>query len=116
MAQFKTDLQDINFNLFEILNVHRHREEFEVDDLKEIINQFNIFVENEIWPTREAGDQEGVKLVDGKVTTPECFKGLQGKFLENGWNGLGYEEEIGGIPVPEGLHPYPAKNPFSVGH
>ena len=48
MAQFKTDLEDIYFNLFKVNNVQDHTEDYGVDDLKDVISQFNKFTENEI--------------------------------------------------------------------
>jgi alkylation response protein AidB-like acyl-CoA dehydrogenase len=103
MAQFKTDLEDIYFNLFKVNNVQDHTEDYGVDDLKDVISQFNKFTENEIYPTRMTGDEQGVKLENGKVTVPECFKGPNKQFYENGWYALGYPEDIGGMPAPHGV-------------
>jgi len=103
MAKFQTDLRDIYFNLFEQLGVHKNTDKFAEGDLKEIIEQFNKFVENEIYPTRQKSDEEGVKLVNGKVVVSECLRKANKLFYENGWFGLGYPEEMGGIPVPEAV-------------
>lgn len=104
MAKFKTDLRDIYFNLFEDLNIQKHTDEFEVNDLKEVIIQYEKFVENEIYPTRALGDEVGVRLEPGKgVIVPPEFKTALGKYYENGWFGLGYKEEIGGMPVPHSV-------------
>lgn len=100
MADYKTDLRDINFNLFETLKVHEKSEDYGEQDLKEIVSQFDYFTGNEIFPTRIPGDEKGVHLKDGAVTVPEEFHQANQSFYENGWFALGYPEEIGGMPVP----------------
>lgn len=103
MARYQSDLNDINFNLFDLLEVQKYAEGYEANDLKEIISQFDKFVENEIWPAREEGDQVGAKLKDGVVTTPPSFKKANQSYYENGWYGLSYPEDIGGMPAPEAI-------------
>ena len=100
MAQYHSDLQDINFNLFDVYKVHEMTELYEKNDLKDILREFDKFVGNEIFQTREPGDHDGVKLTDEGVKVPECFHKANKSFYENGWYGLGYPEEIGGIPAP----------------
>jgi alkylation response protein AidB-like acyl-CoA dehydrogenase len=98
MAQFKTDLRDIYFNLFNVLKIQDRG--VGENDMKDIINECNKFIEKEIYPTRTIGDHEGVTLADGKVTAPKSFKDPMKKYYENGWHAIGYAEEIGGMPVP----------------
>lgn len=103
MAKYETDLRDLYFNLFEFYQTQDHNPEMGEEDLKEIIRQFDNFVESEIFPTREAGDQIGVKLENGKVTTPDVFKRAMQQFHENGWYALGVEEEYGGMPASSAI-------------
>jgi len=102
MAQFKTDLRDIYFNLFQMLKVQDHASLTE-NDMKDIINEYNKFTEKEIYPCRTTGDHEGVKLQQGKVTIPASFINPLKKFYENGWYGIGYAEELGGMPAPHSI-------------
>lgn len=113
MAVYKTDLRDIYFNLFEFLKVHEHADGFDEGDLKDIVREFDKFVENEIFPARILGDAEGVKVEDGMVKVPECFKKAKQTYYENGWFGLGQPEEIGGMPAPISI--YMVKQSLSVG-
>lgn len=103
MADFKTDLRDLEFTLFEWLKIQDHSSDMGENDLKDILNQYDKFIGNEIYPTREKGDVEGVKLENGQVKVPECFHKANQQFYENGWFALGYPEEIGGMPVPHAL-------------
>src|SRR3990167_6927131 len=102
MAQFKTDLRDVYFNLFQMLKI-QERSELGENDLKDIINEYNKFTEKEIYPCRLLGDQQGVHMKDGKVTIPSSFHAPMKKFYENGWYGIGYPEEIGGMPAPHSI-------------
>lgn len=104
MAQYHADLQDIEFNLFDVLNIQR-LEKFglEKEDLKGVLLEYNKFVENEVFPTREETDVVGVKHVDGKVIVPEVLHKPTRGYYENGWFALGIPEEFGGTPAPEAL-------------
>ena len=101
MAVYQSDLQDIFFNLFDLHKVHDMTEMFEENDLKDIMREFDKFIGNEFFPVRETGDQEGVHLEEDGVKVPPSFHAPHHAFYENGWYGLGYSEEIEGIPVPE---------------
>ncbi len=57
MAQFKTDLKDIYFNLFNVLKIQDHTG-YSENDMKDVINECNKFNEKEIYPTRMLGDHE----------------------------------------------------------
>ena len=104
MAVYKSDQQDILFNLLDVLKVTEHEEYgFDEASVKEILSEFDKFVENEIYPTRQSSDEEGVKLTEDGVIAPESFKALTKKFYEMGWFALGQPEDIGGSPVPEAL-------------
>jgi alkylation response protein AidB-like acyl-CoA dehydrogenase len=105
MGYYKADIRDIEFNLTELLKVQDLTEYgLGEQDMKGILSEYNKFVENEIFPTREPSDQQGVKHVDGKVLVPESLKSVQKSFYGNGWFALGMPEEIGGTPVPEALY------------
>lgn len=99
MAKFRTDLNDVYFNLFDLYKV-QDRTEMGENDLKEIINELNKFVENEIYPSRQEADHIGLKFENNKVIVPEVFHKMQKQFYENGWYALGYPEDIGGMPAP----------------
>jgi alkylation response protein AidB-like acyl-CoA dehydrogenase len=102
MAQFKTDLRDIYFTLFNVLKIQDHTD-YSENDMKDVINECNKFIEKEIYPSRTIGDQQGVHLIDGKVTVPAAFHAPLKKYYENGWYGIGYPEEIGGMPTPHAV-------------
>ena len=105
MGYYKTDLRDIEFNLTEVLKVQDWKDYgLEETDVKGILAEYNKYVENEVFPTREISDREGVKHVNGKVIVPEVLHGVQKSFYANGWFALGLPADIGGTPVPEALY------------
>ncbi len=104
MAAYKTDQRDILFNLLDVLKVTDHKKYgFDEASVKEILKEFDKFVENVIYPTRQPSDEEGVKLTDKGVVVPECLHSVTKQFYEMGWFALGQPEDIGGSPVPEAL-------------
>lgn len=105
MGYYKADIRDIEFNLTELLKVQElSRFGLGEQDVKGIVSEYNKFVENEIFPSREPSDHQGVKHVNGKVLAPESLKSVQKNFYDNGWFALGLPEDIGGTPVPEALY------------
>lgn len=105
MAQYRSDLKDIFFTLFDVLKVQESTQfGLGKDDLLGILTEFDKFVENEVYPTREKSDMEGVKLENGQVITSDVLKNVHKSFHENGWFALGFPEEIGGSPVPEAVN------------
>jgi len=100
MVLYRADLRDIYFNLFDFLKIPKLYPQFNEQDITSIIEEFNKFMSQEVWPTRESGDQEGVHISNGIVTVPKCFHELNQKFCENGWFKIGYPEEIGGVFAP----------------
>lgn len=102
MAEFKTDLTDIFFGLFEVLKVQKHREGAEAtdfQDLKDIIFEYNKFTTTVIWPTRTPSDKEGVVLSKEGVKVPKILHNANQKYYENGWFALGLPEAMGGMPA-----------------
>ena len=104
MAVYKSDQRDILFNLNEVLEVSNHEKYgFDTTSVKEILIEYDKFVENEIYPTRQKSDEEGVKMTDKGVVVSECLKSLNQNFYAMGWYALGQPEEFEGTPVPEAL-------------
>lgn len=104
MAVYKSDLRDILFNLNEIIGVTDHEKYgFDEASVKEILTEYDKFVENEIYPTRIPSDAEGVTMGDDGVKVPACLHKLNKAYYEMGWFALGLDEEIGGTPVPKAL-------------
>ena len=104
MANYKSDQKDILFNLLDVLDVTQFEEfGFDESSVKEILTEYDKFVENEIFPTREPGDVEGVTLGPEGVKVPASYQKATKGFYEMGWYALGQPEEFGGAPCPNAL-------------
>jgi 3-(methylthio)propanoyl-CoA dehydrogenase len=104
MAMYKSDQRDILFNLIDVLKVTQHEKYgFDEAGVKEILSEFDKFVENEIYPTRLISDAEGVELTAEGVKVSKSLHKVNKAFYDNGWFALGMPEDIGGSPVPEAL-------------
>ncbi len=101
MAKYKIDQRDIEFGLFEHLKIQDYSTDFEEADLKAMLDEVIKFTGNSVFPTRAQSDIEGVKLTDDGVKVPECLQEMNRLYYENGFIGMGYPEEFGGIPAPE---------------
>lgn len=99
MAKYKTDSQDIYFNLFQVLKVQDRPYGMSENEIKDVLIQLDNFVEKEIYPTRQIGDHEGAKLTPQGVKVPTCLHKATKAFCENGWNVLGLPEDMGGMPI-----------------
>lgn len=105
MPKYETDQNDVFFNLIDVLKVHEHSEYgFDEASVREIVDQYDKFVENEIFPTREKSDVDGVELTKEGVKVSKVLHGPHKAYYENGWFALGFPEEMGGTPVPEAIH------------
>lgn len=105
MGYYKADIRDVEFNLTELLKVQEWKDfGLEEADVKGILAEYNKFVENEVFPSREPSDQQGVRHVNGKVLAPEALKSVQKSFYDNGWFALALPADINGTPVPEALY------------
>lgn len=102
---FKRDDRDVHFVLKEHLGIQRLLEferfkDFTMDDFDMILEQANKIAENEIAPTFQDADREGVRFEDGKVYAPEGFHRLWQIFKEGGWFALHQNPEFGGQGLP----------------
>ena len=61
------------------------------------------FAVEEMLPTLQEGDREGLRFEDGEVIVPECFRAVYARYVEAGWTVLGEPPELGGIGFPRAL-------------
>ena len=58
------------------------------------------FFEQVVAPTNQPGDQQGSKLVDGKVKIPDALEGVYPQLVEAGWTALSGDADYGGAGFP----------------
>ena len=105
MAQQLADRRDIDFVLWEQLKADAFLEletfsEYDRRTCGLIIDEARRLAIKEVLPTLAEGDREGVRLENGSVTVPACFRRPFELLLEGGWNNLGVSREMGGQGAP----------------
>ncbi|WP_305856764.1 acyl-CoA dehydrogenase C-terminal domain-containing protein [Balneatrix alpica] len=109
MPAYKAPLRDMQFTLFEVLEIDKHYqslpgcEEASADMVQAIMEEGAKFSERVLAPLNQIGDREGCKFDNGVVTTPTGFKEAYQQYVEGGWPSLAHAPEHGGQGLPESL-------------
>lgn len=105
MPQYQAPLADYQFLLKEWMAIDNHYQELGIGDFdfelaSEILAQGAKFAEDVVAPLNREGDEEGCKLVDGKVSTPEGFASAYQDYVANGWNAMLGSADYDGQELP----------------
>ena len=98
---FDCDLSDMEFNVFDYGKASTYASNMNETELREIIREFEKFARNEIYPSRQKGDNQGVEMTPDGVKAPECFHVVTKQYYQKGWFALGFPESVGGVDVPD---------------
>ncbi len=104
MAQVIADRRDVDFVLFEQLDVealceHDQYAEFNRKTIEMVVKEARNLAVKEIYPTQQEGD-EGCRFEDGVVTVPECYRRPWEMYIEGEWLALTEDPEFGGQGMP----------------
>nr|WP_136250445.1 acyl-CoA dehydrogenase family protein [Ningiella ruwaisensis] len=105
MPQYKAPIADFQFLLEEWLHINEHyasigAEGMDSDLVLEILNQGAKFAEEVVAPLNREGDEQGCKLIDGQVKTPDGFAQAYQEYIANGWNAMLGNPEYEGQDLP----------------
>ncbi|MGI9499464.1 MAG: acyl-CoA dehydrogenase [Geminicoccaceae bacterium] len=75
-------------------------EEVDQELVNQVLEEAGKFASGALAPLNSVGDQQGARLENGVVRTPDGFKDAYHQFVEGGWNGLPFPEEWGGQGLP----------------
>ena len=105
MPQYAAPIKDMQFVLHEWLNLSDHYqklglEDFDQELVNEILLQGSKFAEQVIAPLNREGDEQGAKLNDGRVTTPDGFAQAYKEYVANGWNAMLGSADYEGQDLP----------------
>lgn len=105
MPQYSAPINDMQFVLRDWLKLEQHYQhlglaDFDQELVNEIISQGAKFAEEVIAPLNREGDEQGCKLSDGKVTTPEGFAEAYREYVTNGWNAMLGSADYDGQDLP----------------
>lgn len=105
MPQYNAPINDMQFVLHEWLNLSDHYQKLGLQDfdqelVNEILMQGSKFAEEVIAPLNREGDEQGAKLIDGNVTTPDGFAEAYKEYVANGWNAMLGSADYEGQDLP----------------
>src|SRR6478752_4851938 len=110
VSHYKSNVRDQVFNLFEVLGVDKafgegEYADLDVDTAKEMLGEMARLAEGPIAESFADADRNPPTF-DPKthsVTLPESFKKSVQAVIDGGWDKVGIEEELGGMPMPKAL-------------
>ena len=108
MGHYKSNLRDIEFNLFEVNEIQRYLGsapwgDVDEDTARDILVEMERLAREDYAASYEDQDRIPLELVDGEVRLPDSVKASVRAFKEGGWDRLGLPEEMDGTPVPPSL-------------
>ncbi len=120
MGHYKSNVRDIEFNLFEMLDTEAvlNAADFgglDVDTVKVMLEESSKLAEGPVAAAFESSDRVPPTFDPDThvVSLPQELKDSVNAWTEAGWDKLGLEEEVGGIPAPATVSW--AVNEFMVG-
>ena len=110
MSHYKSNVRDIEFNLFELFGLQEKLgkgifEEMDEDTVRSILNEVERLATNDLAASFVDGDRNPPVFDPETHTAPvtEAFLKSYEAWMNSGFWGLGIPEEIGGMAAPAGL-------------
>jgi alkylation response protein AidB-like acyl-CoA dehydrogenase len=106
---YKAPLKDFSFLINDVLPMSSLSEtekyqESTVDLFEAVLEEAAKYSEQVLEPINRSGDEQGCRIKDGVVTTPDGFKEAYKQFQAGGWAGLNLDEAYGGQGLANTLH------------
>lgn len=105
MSHYKSNLRDIEFNLFEVLEVENYLSDdlwpgIDRSTIGDILTEIERLAREDYAASYVDQDRIPLELVDGEIRLPESVKKSIDAFRNGGWGRLGLPVEMDGMPVP----------------
>jgi alkylation response protein AidB-like acyl-CoA dehydrogenase len=105
---YKSNLRDIEFNLFEANSVQDYMgaapyEDFDRDVAMDMLREVERLSREDFGASFVECDRTDLKLVDGEVELPLCLKHSLNTLYHGGWDLLAVPKELGGYGAPQAL-------------
>ncbi|HEU4750073.1 MAG TPA: acyl-CoA dehydrogenase family protein, partial [Acidimicrobiia bacterium] len=106
MSHYRSNLRDLEFNLFE---VHRLQDylgggpfgDLDFEAARDVLHEINRLACNEWAASFVAADRTPLQLVDGEVKLPAPLKASLQALRDGGWDRFGLPAGLGGTEVPQ---------------
>jgi hypothetical protein len=110
VSHYKSNVRDQEFNLFEVFGVDKalgqgEYSDLDVDTAREMLAEISRLAEGPVAASFVEGDRNPPTFdpETHSVSLPENFKKSVRAVLDAGWDKVGIEEELGGMPMPRAL-------------
>jgi alkylation response protein AidB-like acyl-CoA dehydrogenase len=110
MGHYKANLRDIEFNLFEVLELNKLLDtgaygDLDSDTAREILSEVRRLAEGPVADSFAAADRDPVTydVTTFSVSVPEPLRRTVAAVRDAGWSRLGMPEGMGGTPAPAAL-------------
>jgi len=110
VSHYKSNVRDQEFNLFEVFGIDKafgqgKFADLDVDTAREMLNEMARLAEGPVAESFSDGDRNPPVFdpENHTVTLPASFKKSVRAIVDNGWDKVGQDEELGGTPVPRSL-------------
>ncbi|MGZ8177385.1 acyl-CoA dehydrogenase [Williamsia sp. SKLECPSW1] len=111
MGHYKSNLRDLQFNLFELFKLDEVLSSGDFGDLdaetaQDMLREVRTLAEGPIAESFADADRNPPVFdpENHTVTVPESFKKSYNALIEAGWDKVGIAEELGGMPAPRTLY------------
>lgn len=107
MATYRAPLRDMQFLLQDVFQAQElfgkmpGTQEVSDDLISAIVEEAGKIAEGLLAPINQSGDQQGCRIENGVVTTPEGFKQAYAAYAQGGWSGLTGDVDYGGQGMPK---------------
>lgn len=107
MADYRVPMDDLQFILFDLFALHlkwpEWRDDLDRETAEAIMEEAAKLCEQVIAPLNQLGDEQGCKLSEGNVVSPQGFKAAYQAYSDAEWGALGGNPEYGGMGMPKAL-------------
>jgi hypothetical protein len=110
MGHYKSNLRDIEFNLFEVFGADKHLGQgpfgnLDIDSAKDVLKEVERLCTNDLAASFVEGDRTPPVFdkQTASVTLPPVFTKSYATYHEGGWDKFPLREELGGIGAPPSL-------------
>jgi alkylation response protein AidB-like acyl-CoA dehydrogenase len=106
MSHYKSNLRDLEFNLFEVFDYADYFakepfEDFDRETSMDILREVERLAREDYAASFVDGDRIKLELVDGEIKLPESVKASLAALHEGGWDLLGLPKPMGGHGAPQ---------------
>ncbi|MDP6282506.1 MAG: acyl-CoA dehydrogenase [Acidimicrobiales bacterium] len=105
MSDYRAPTDDMLFVLEHIADLSElaSREGYghaDLETVEGVLDEAARFMEEQLAPLNQKGDQEGIVVENGQIFHPDGFAEAYARFVEAGWNGIALDESHGGGGMP----------------